>query len=265
MTMSPRILAIIPARGGSKGLPGKNIIDLAGKPLLVHSIEHAQATPGVELVVVSTDDERIATVAREAGAAVVMRPPELSGDDSPSEAALLHALDQVSGKGERDPDFVLFLQATSPIRRCVDIAHALDCVVREEADSLFSASPQVGFVWSKRGRALEALTYDFRHRLRRQDLGGETIVENGSFYIFKPWVLRECGNRLGGVVACSRMGFLETLQVDDPEDLEMAEWVMRAIHQNGWPFRGPIEGDGEAEAESAGRRAGTALTGRTSE
>lgn len=238
MRSGPRILAIIPARGGSKGLPGKNIRLLAGKPLLVHSIEHAQSTPGIELVVVSTDDERIAAVAKEAGAAVAIRPAELAGDEAPSETALLHALNQVRDARYRDPDLILFLQATSPIRRSVDIVRALEDFDREAADSLFSASAQVGFVWSKRDRALQALTYDYRERRRRQDLGGETVVENGSFYLFKPWVLRELGNRLGGVVACSRMGFLETLQVDGQEDLELAEWMMQAILLHGWPGEG---------------------------
>jgi N-acylneuraminate cytidylyltransferase len=230
-----RILAVIPARGGSKGLPGKNIALLSGKPLLAHSIEHSLAVKGIDRVVVSTDDDRIAEAAREAGAHVVERPPELASDAAPSEGALLHALDRVVEEDGHEPDLVLFLQATSPIRRPGDIDRAVRTLVEEGADSLFSASPQHGFVWIVRDRAVESLTYDFRSRKRIQDHDGETVVENGSFYLFKPSVLRTFGNRLGGTVTCVRMGFLEALQIDDGADLELAEWLLAAIRLRGWP------------------------------
>lgn len=235
MRDSQRILAVIPARGGSKGLPGKNTVLLAGKPLLAHSIEHALAVRGVDRVVVSTDDDRIAEAARGAGADVVERPQELASDAAPSEGALLHALDRVVEEDGHEPDLVLFLQATSPIRRPGCIDRAVQAVVGEGADSLFSASPQHGFVWRVRGRAVESVTYDFHSRMRRQDLDGETVVENGSFYLFKPRVLRKSGNRLGGTVTCVRMGFLEALQIDDHFDLELAEWLLTAIRLHGWP------------------------------
>lgn len=235
MRNSQRILAIIPARGGSKGLPGKNIALLAGRPLVAHSIEHALAVRGVDRVVVSTDDERIAGVARGAGARVVVRPPELASDAAPSEGALLHALDRVVEEDGRAPDLVLFLQATSPIRRPDDIERAVQALVGDGADSLFSASPQHGFVWKVQGRGVDSITYDFRSRKRRQELDGEIIVENGSFYLFKPWVLRTLGNRLGGVVTFVRTGFLEALQIDDRDDLDLAEWLLTAIRLHGWP------------------------------
>lgn len=236
MRTSPRVLAIIPARGGSKGLPGKNLAPLSGKPLLRHSIEHAKNTPDVELVVVSTDDDEIATVAEAAGARVVRRPPGLAGDEAPSESALLHVLECLGKEGYQEPDLVLFLQATSPLRRSEDILRAMRCLAEEGADSLFSASPQHGFVWRRRDGVVEPITYDFRSRRRRQDMNGETVVENGSFYLFKPWVLRQLGNRLGGVVTCSRMGFLEALQIDDQTDLELAEWLLTSIRLHGWPL-----------------------------
>jgi CMP-N,N'-diacetyllegionaminic acid synthase len=230
-----RVLAVIPARGGSRGIPGKNLTSLAGKPLLAYSIEHAMAVPQVEKVVVSTDDERIASVAESYGAFVIPRPATLSGDEAPSESALLHALDYLNGRGAADPDIVLFLQATSPFRREGTISAALDKCLREGADSLFSASPQQGFVWRFGRGSLESVTYDFNERFRRQDLGGEYLVENGSFYLFKPWVLRSHGNRLGGVVTCYRMGFIESLQIDEPADVAVAELLLTAIREHGWP------------------------------
>jgi len=231
----PRILAIIPARGGSKGLPGKNVAPLAGKPLLLHSIEHALAVPSVDLVAVSTDDDAIAAVAEASGARVIRRPPELASDEAPSEGALLHVMERLGDEGYREPDLILFLQATSPLRRSDDVERAVECLLRERADSLFSASPQRGFVWRLRDHGVESITYDFHERKRRQDFDGETVVENGSFYLFKPWVIRRDGNRLGGVVTCCRMGFLETLEIDDRADLELAEWLLTAIRLHGWP------------------------------
>jgi CMP-N,N'-diacetyllegionaminic acid synthase len=230
-----RVLAIIPARGGSKGIAGKNLTPLAGKPLLAYSIEHALAVPQVEKVVVSTDDERIASVAGSFGAFVIPRPAALAGDEATSESALLHALDHLNRQGAADPDFVLFLQATSPLRREGTIHAALNQCWQEGADSLFSASPQQGFVWRLSSKGLESVTYDFNARSRRQELDGEYIVENGSFYLFKPWVLRKHGNRLGGVATCYRMGFIESLQIDDPADVATAELLVQAIREHGWP------------------------------
>jgi CMP-N,N'-diacetyllegionaminic acid synthase len=235
--LSPRlrVLAVIPARGGSRGIPRKNLTPLAGKPLLAYSVEHAMAVPQVEKVVVSTDDEGIVAVAESFGAFVVPRPASLSGDEAPSESALLHALDYLNGQGAADPDIVLFLQATSPFRREGAISAALDKCLREGADSLFSASPQQGFVWRFGGGALESVTYDFNARARRQELDGEYLVENGSFYLFRPWVLRKHGNRLGGAITCYKMGFIESLQIDEPADVAVAELLLTAIREHGWP------------------------------
>lgn len=238
MSPATRALAVIPARGGSRGIPRKNLVPLAGRPLLAYSIEHALAVPEVERVFVSTDDEGIASAAESFGAVALPRPAELSGDEATSESALLHVLDYLNGQGVADPDFVLFLQATSPFRREGAIAAALNQCLREGADSLFSASPQQGFVWRCGLGVLESVTYDFRYRARRQDLDGEYIVENGSFYIFRPWVLRKHGSRLGGAVSCCRMGFIEALQIDEPQDLAVAELLIQAIREYGWPTDG---------------------------
>ncbi len=235
MSTASRVLAVIPARGGSKGIPGKNLTSLAGKPLLAYSIEHAMSVPQVEKVVVSTDDERIASVAESFGAFVVPRPAFLAGDEAASESALLHALDYLNGQGTADPDIVLFLQATSPLRREGAITDALNQCLQEGADSLFSASPQQGFLWHLSSQELKSVTYDFNARSRRQELDGEYLVENGSFYLFRPWVLRKHGNRLGGAITCYKMGFIESLQIDEPADVAVAELLLTAIREHGWP------------------------------
>ena len=114
------------------------------------------------------------------------------------------------------------LQATSPNRTARDIREALVTFERREADSLFSACGLHGFVWRLGEEGPKSLSYDFRSRQRRQD-APEDVVENGSIYIFKPWVLRENGNRLGGKIAAHLMGLGSYFQIDEPGDIELVE------------------------------------------
>lgn len=220
------IAAIIPARGGSRGIPGKNIRVVGGAPLLVHTIRHARGTREISRIIVSTDDPAIASVAREHGAEVIVRPRELSGDAASSESALLHALDTLRDGEGYEPDLVAFLQATSPVRRPDDISRAIATFVAEGADSLFSAYAQHGFLWRReRDGALSSFSYDYRDRPRRQD-APEELVENGSIYLFRPRILREMGNRLGGRISVHVMAAADSFQVDEPADLELAELLL---------------------------------------
>ena len=133
-------IAIIPARGGSKGVPRKNVRLLADKPLIAHSILDAQEATSVDFVYVSTDDEEIATVSANYGAAIIERPPELANDTASSESALIHALQQLEHQGI-NPELLVFLQCTSPIRTGLDIDEAIAKLKAEKADSLLSVSP----------------------------------------------------------------------------------------------------------------------------
>lgn len=220
-----KTLAIIPARGGSKGVPRKNLTPLLGKPLVVHSIIHATRTKEVTHTVVSTDDDEIAAVSKTHGADVVLRPPELSGDTASSESALLHALDMVEQKDGFVPDTVVFLQATSPIRKADDIARALNMFECEGLDSLFSAFRLEGFLWRCSNDELRSVSYDFTKRALRQERE-QDYIENGSIYIFRPWVLRELNNRLGGKMGVYEMDFFSSLQIDEPEDIKVIETLM---------------------------------------
>lgn len=220
----PKVLAIIPARGGSKGILRKNIQPVGGKPLITHSVEHALEAPVVDRVVVSTDDPTIAAVAAAAGAEIISRPAEIAGDAASSEEALLHALD-VLHDGGYDPDIVVFLQPTSPLRGAADVEESVQTLIREDADSLISATPLHAFVWRREAGRMSSVTYDYRSRPRRQDIA-EHFIENGSIYVFKPWVLRKLGNRLGGKIAVYPMSFLQTLQIDEPQDLDLADRLL---------------------------------------
>ena len=215
----PEVLAIIPARGGSKGIPRKNLRPLAGKPLLAHSIQQARQTRCITRLVVSTDDEEIGAVAREFGAEVIRRPAEISGDAASSEAALLHVLDYLREAEGYEPDLVVFLQATSPLREPDDIQNAVNTLQEYQADSLFSACEFHGFLWRREGDQPRSLNYDYGRRPRRQE-APEDVRENGSIYVFKPVILRQHENRLGGKIAVYLMSPANSVEVDRPEDLE---------------------------------------------
>ncbi len=219
-----QIVAIIPARGGSKGVPRKNIKLLAGKPLIAHTILSALDACLVDHVYVSTDDARISSVSEEYGAAIIKRPDELSGDTVSSEAALIHALEAIEAKGGQ-PDLVVFLQCTSPIRTGQDIDKAIKKLRSEGADSLVSVSPSHRFLWEEVDGVARSINYDYRNRPRRQDMNPQ-YVENGSIYIFKPWVLKELGNRLGGKISLYVMPEEQSWEIDSLQDFEYVEYLL---------------------------------------
>ena len=129
------VLAIIPARGGSKGIPGKNIREFAGKPLIVHSIEASLQCPLVSRTVVSTDDDKIAEISKAHGAEVIKRPNELAADTSLVIDAIRHAVRKVEEEGE-DVDIVILLEPTSPLRRLEDLEKCIQVLLENKADSV---------------------------------------------------------------------------------------------------------------------------------
>ncbi len=135
------IVALICARGGSKGLPGKNIRPLAGRPLIAWAISHARAVPRIGRIIVSTDSEEIAAVAREAGAEVpFLRPAELAGDDSPEWLSWRHALNFMKATSGAYPDALIVVPATAPLRAPVDLENCLDDFAKGGADIVFTVT-----------------------------------------------------------------------------------------------------------------------------
>ncbi len=241
------IVCIIPARGGSKGIPRKNLGLLRGKPLVAHSILHAQKTERISRIVISTDDSEIASVARDWGAEVVWRPAELCTDTASSESALLHTLEFLEKTERYHPDLVVFLQATSPLRNPGAVDSALNRLLDQQADSLLSVSPLHGFVWrTAADGAAHSVNYDYQRRPRRQD-AHDDVLENGSIYIFKPWVLKQFNNRLGGRIALQLMSELESFQIDKPGDFELIERLLAStVSANGTHCSAP---NGSASAD----------------
>lgn len=215
-------VAVIPARGGSKGVPGKNVARVGGIPLVARAVRAARATGVIDLVVVSTDDDAIASAARAAGARVVDRPADLSGDTASSESALLHALDVLAADGIA-PRVTAFLQATSPFLPAGPLAEAVTAVRDGRADSVFSARESYEFVWQRDADgAAAAIGHDAAHRPRRQDREPH-FVETGAFYVFATAGFRGARHRFFGRTEIVTVPEATAIEIDDPAQLRTAQ------------------------------------------
>lgn len=220
-------VAIILARGGSKGIPRKNIIDFCEKPLMAWTLEQCLATRGIDSVWVSSDSKKILDVGSTYGARSIQRPEELSGDRATSESGWLHALEVIE-KIEGPVDLVLAPQVTSPLREAADIERGLTLFNTGRFDSLFSCSiAEDLYFWQReKDGKLESINYDWRNRKRRQDHAPQ-YIENGSFYLFTPHVLRRFNNRFGEHIGMVEMEFWKTFEIDSPETLRLCAALMR--------------------------------------
>lgn len=222
-------LAIIPARAGSKGIPGKNIRLLCGRPLIAWSIESALRSTSIDRVVVSTDSHEIATIALSYGADVpFIRPDELSGDKATTESAMLHCISWLGEHEGYSPDYTTLLQPTSPIRSIDSIDNAFSRLKEESGNSLLSVSEFWHFLWE--GRSKPQANYDFFKRPRRQDIGDEDLKykENGSIYITETSGLQASGNRLSGKIVLSEMSEEESFEIDTLLDWLIVETILNA-------------------------------------
>jgi CMP-N,N'-diacetyllegionaminic acid synthase len=226
-----KVLALISARGGSKGLPGKNIRDLAGKPLIVYSIEVALESANVDRVVVSTDSVEIADIAREAGADVpFLRPAELARDDTPSLPVSQHAVKWLAENEGWECDVVIELQPVAPIRLKEDIDGALQMLVDTGADTVVSLCRVDGAFhpyWMKtmRDGRLAPLMELYREYVRRQDLP-PVYRRNGSILAVRKNVLMEQNTYYGEDMRGYLMPDERSIDIDTEVDFRIAELFM---------------------------------------
>ena len=221
-------LCVIPARGGSKGVPRKNLLDVGGKPLIVWTIEQALAVPDLD-VLVSTDDEEIAEVARDAGARVPwLRPDDLAQDTTPTEPVVRHAIEQVSIERSR-PDAVMLLQATSPVRHDDTLARALREFAGTGVDSMVGVVEQPPFIWQAGDPPTAA--YDVSARPRRQDLTdtARRYRETGSLYLTRTTIYEREHNRLGGRIGLFVMDPREGVDIDTEDDLAFTAPMLASL------------------------------------
>lgn len=239
MTDGPSVLGLIPARGGSKGIPGKNIRTLGGKPLLTHTIEAALAARSIERVIVSTDDEAIARVARRYGADVpFMRPAQYATDTSPSIGVAHHALAwlSVEGGGYR-PDAVALLAPTSPLRSAKQIDAVVDLLYSAGTDSACTIRPSPVhpyYVFSRGADGRLSFALDVNPRpLRRQDLP-PFFTHSQAVLVSRTAYLKMCGGDAPFLnfqsVAGAEIDAASAHDIDTPLDLEIAEQLFRHRH-----------------------------------
>jgi len=201
------ILGITPARGGSKGIPRKNIKVLSGKPLIAWTIEAAKESKVIDRYVVSTEDEEIAEISRKCGADVIARPQELATDETTTISVIQHAIEQIPC------DVVVLLQATSPIRR----PGLIDECVREFKDNDYD-SLATGFI-------CDYIEYG-KNQLRRQDIEG-FFYDDGNVYVIKADLVRS-GERYGKKIGRKIISRWENVEIDDEFDFWMAEKILQA-------------------------------------
>lgn len=229
-----KFLGIIPARGGSKGLPRKNLASLLGKPLILYTIEAALESKNLDRVIVSTDDVEIKNVALSAkGVEVIDRPASLASDDAPTILAIEHVLAELKNKHAYSPDAVVLLQPTSPLRTSGDINSAIELFSAKKPDSVVgvceaSHSPYLSLHLS--GEFLEPLFGWENFQKRRQDMA-KTYLPNGSVYVSSPQVLSGKGTFYTDRTLPYVMPKERSIDIDSESDLRLAEAVLSKLHE----------------------------------
>jgi CMP-N-acetylneuraminic acid synthetase len=229
-----QILGLITARGGSKGLPGKNLRPLAGKPLMAWTIETARQCPSLGRVIVSTDDANIAEVGRTFGAEVpFLRPAELAQDDSSHLSVVEHALAWLVKQERFEPDYVLLLQPTCPLRTASDIEEAVNLARARQADAVVSVCEVKEHPYLTMSLAADGTLRDFvPHQLsslRRQDLP-KIYALNGAIYLNRPDSLRRHRTFVPPGSCAYVMPRERSLDIDTPWDFHLAELLFKHGH-----------------------------------
>jgi CMP-N,N'-diacetyllegionaminic acid synthase len=217
------VVALIPARGGSRGIPRKNLAPLGGRPLLAWTLEAARESKVVARTVVSTEDEEIAAVARELGAEVLARPPDLAADDTPMHEVIRHALGEFG-----EPDVLLLLQPTSPLRGARHVDEAVGLLLHSGADSVVSVVEvphryRPGSLMALDGEQLVRLADD--HAATRQEKPVVYARNGPAILALRPG--RIGTDLYGGDCRPYVMEARDSVDVDAPFDLELAELLLR--------------------------------------
>lgn len=220
--MNKKICIIIPAKATSKRVPGKNLKDLAGKPMLAHIVETALQVKGIDRVIVSTESEEVAEVAKKYGAEVPFRRPvELTKDDVTTREVLQYEVDQLLEKESYVPDYVLLLYPTSPLLKKERIQEAVDIAIKRDSDSVFSGSYDKGHYWLEVEGGWERL---YPQKQVNSQYQVPLVVENGAIYLTKTHFLKRqyVADKADVVI----MDPDENIDVDYPEDFEKVRKIL---------------------------------------
>ena len=221
-----RFLIILPARGGSKGVPRKNLRAVGGLPLVEWSIHSGQESNHSKTVVVSTDDDEIAHIATSAGALVVFRPAHLATDTSQTELTIAHVLDVVTDADSYS--HIVLLQPTAPIRRVGLVDQAIEKMLHDGSDSLVGVVESSPFIW--KGSTTNATPqYDVAQRPMRQSFAASDLSyrETGNIYITTVDAFRKSGCRVSSKTSLFVLNTTEGLDIDTEFDIELADTFLR--------------------------------------
>jgi len=230
-----KIAAVVPARGGSKGVPGKNLKKIGGVTLVGRSVRAAAGSARVDRVYVSSDDDAILAAGEAEGGIAIRRPVDISGDAASSEAAILHALDVMEAAGEL-PDIVLMLQCTSPFTTSEDVDRLVAALDDERFDASLTVAEDHSFLWTTDA---EGLGHGINHnhdepRKRRQELPPQ-FRENGAAYAMRVEPFRRVGRRFCGPVAVIET-HMPPFEIDNFADLDLANAIARTMPAEGLDF-----------------------------
>ena len=222
--MQNKVVAIILARGGSKGIPRKNVLNLVGHPLVAWSVMQAKKTKEIDEVYVSSDSDEILEIAQSYGAKVIKRPDQYAGDTAKSEEAILHAL-KVLGS---DQEIIIMLEPTAPLRKPNDLGNAVKLFRKKGWDSCFSGAVLNSFlIWKRDNKGkLTSINYDYKNQGPRQ-MREPDYHENGAIYMFKPEIVLKNKNRFGGNIGIFPNDFWQSFELDEPEEWNFVELVFR--------------------------------------
>jgi len=225
-----RVLGLICARGGSKGIPGKNLVSLAGQPLITYSLEAAHESKLLDRVVLSTDDEEIASLGRKSGAEVpFLRPEELASDTALLSDVVDHAIKWLANNQDYRPDAILLLQPTSPLRRACHIDESIHLFDTENADTVISLSPPQEHPWDMvffdDGKMKFAL--DKSIELTNRQSYRQFKYINGAIYITRSDLFAQNQNFFSGKIVPYHMDTIDSIDVDSEADMMIADCLLR--------------------------------------
>lgn len=230
-----KIVALIPARGGSKGIPGKNLKTIGGLPLVARSVLAARGVVQIDETYVSSDSSDILLVGESYGAIPIYRPAQFATDESSTEDVLCHFLTELKVRGKR-PEILVYLQCTSPFTTSADVSRVLEALLQNPAiDCTFSAIQDHAFLWgideNGNGNGINHAAYS--QRKRRQDMEERTYRENGSVYAIRVNAFMESNNRFCRAALPVPIERTLPFEIDDPFELEMARKLYNMFPQPG--------------------------------
>ncbi len=221
------ILAVIPARAGSQGIPGKNVRIFAGKPLLVHAIETAKAATSIQRIIVSTDSEETASAAKESGAEVpFLRPAEFATSESKLADVVSHLLDELKKSEGYEPTHILLLQPTSPLREVEDIENAISLLTSRDADEVVSVTRTENVLMTKDANdELTVVNPDMLASPNRQQLPAYYKFDGSMIYLIKTSVFLKEHSFFAGKVVGYEIPRWRAIDLDEPQDFILGKLI----------------------------------------